>query len=126
MDRTTIGSWVRQSRHRAKKYNIYNDLTVVDVEEIVTTQNKCVYCDGDAEVLDHPFPLKDKVPNTPANVTSICKECKKIKKTNDLVWMFQNGYIKQEQYILLLEMLFSRRGGDQVKQYVRRVTGLVE
>jgi hypothetical protein len=126
MERATISSWIRQSRYRAKRQDIYSDLEISDVEEIIECyKNQCAYCGSAAETLDHPFPLKIVAPNIPANILPSCKDCKNIKKNNDLVWMFSSGKLEQESYLALLQQLFDRRGGDIIKGHVRKVTGII-
>lgn len=126
MERTTISSWIRQARYRAKRYDIYSDLEISDVEGIIESyNNNCAYCGQKAETLDHPFPLKPTAPNVPANILPSCKNCKGIKKNNDLVWMFSSGELNQNVYLELLQQMFNRKGGDTIKDHVRNVTGLV-
>lgn len=125
MDNKTISSWIRQARYRAKRQDIYSDLEIQDIVEILADQNnKCAYCQcGEPDTLDHPFPLKDHAPNIPANVVPVCKQCKQAKKNHDLIGMFTSGFITEARYIELLGQLFSKRGGDIIKEYVRRLTG---
>lgn len=125
MDKSTISSWVRQARHRAKKHDIYNNLTIEDVEKIILDhRGNCAYCHRVADTLDHPFPLKDEAPNVPANILPSCKSCKDAKKSNDLVWMFSNGYISKDQYVTLLEGMFKLSGHTELKKHVKKVTGM--
>lgn len=125
IDKSIISSWVRQARHRAKKHDIYNKLTARDVEDIVDYyNNNCTYCENDADILDHPFPLKDLAPNVPANVLPCCKICKNIKKTNDLVWMFTNQKINSDKYLLLLKELLGRDGSKELKKHIKKITGM--
>ena len=92
MNRSTISGWVRQARYRAKGRNIYSDLQIEEIEEIIKSYGgKCAYCDVPADTLDHPFPLNENTTNTQANALPCCKSCKSIKKNNDLVWMFTDG-----------------------------------
>lgn len=124
MDNKAISSWIRQARHRAKKQNIYSDLEIDDIHNILKNCNACAYCQCvNPDTLDHPFPLKDHVPNVPANITLICKTCKTTKKNNDLIWMYASGAIAKDVYIKLLSELFSRRGGDEIKNHVRKLSG---
>lgn len=127
MDRVTISSWVRQSRHRARKHHIVSDLEVGDVNAIlVEHDNKCGYCDSDAETFDHPFPLKDKVPNVPANVLPACKKCKRLKKTSDIIWMYNNLHISQDVYIKIVTGMINRRGGAEIKGHMKQITGIID
>jgi hypothetical protein len=126
IDSKAVSSWVRQARYRAKKHDIYSDLEISDVQEIIaTTMGLCSYCNSEADTLDCPFPLRNGGPNTPANVVPCCKSCKTTKSYNDIVWMFTNGHITQATYLALIEGLCQRRGGDIIKDHVRRATGIV-
>lgn len=125
MDNKIVSSWVRQARYRANKRNIYSELDIAAVQEIISDWNySCAYCGADAETLDHPFPLSDTAPNVPANVLPSCKKCKSDKKSNDLVWMFTSGNIEQLKYLEILKAMLSRKGADSVKQHVKLVTGI--
>lgn len=127
MERSTISSWIRQARYRAKKQNIYSELEIDDVETIIEAYDgNCAYCGSEADTLDQPFPIKETAPNVSANVLPCCKDCKSIKKSNDLVWMFSSKHIDQERYLELLQQMLSRSGGDQIRKHVRRVTGIVD
>lgn len=125
IDNKAVSSWVRQARYRAKKHSIHSDLEVADVQTILKACNgACRYCGKPGETLDCPFPLKDGGPNVPANVVPCCKECKGAKNNNDVVWMYNSGHLTEEQYMAILQELFSRRGGDKIKEHVRRATGM--
>lgn len=118
-----ISNWVRQSRYRAKKYNVINDLTVEDIIGILN--DKCTYCQhNNYKYLDHPFPLKDNAPNVQANVAFICERCRTIKKNDNIISMNANNYISNDEYIKLLAKLFVRRGGIYIRDYVRKLSGL--
>lgn len=125
MDSKTISSWIRQARYRANKRDIYNELKIADVQEIVEDfDGKCAYCGNKAETLDHPFPIKETAPNVPANVLPSCKKCKTDKKTNDIVWLFTQGKLQQLKYLEILKSMFSKTGGDIIKAHVKLVTGI--
>jgi len=122
-----ISSWVRQARYRAKNNDIYTDLEVKDVKEIIEYFNeKCAYCGQEATCLDHPFPLKSSAPNVPANTVPCCKSCRDKKKTKDIVWMFSEGLICQDRYLLIIKQLLSLRGGDIIKKFFQMATGIYE
>lgn len=124
MHNKVVSSWIRQARYRAKRQNIHSELEINDIINIISEHDgKCAYCTNKHDTLDHPFPLKDQAPSVAANVLPICKSCKKIKKNNDLVWMFLNSKIAKEEYLILLKGLFSRGGGNMIKAYVKRLTG---
>ncbi len=121
-----VSSWVRQARYRAKKHKIYSDLETSDVLSIVASADgKCAYCEEIGDTLDCPFPLKSGGPNIPANVVPCCKNCKNIKNNNDIVWMFANKLLTEIKYMGILQELFSRRGGDKIKEHVRLATGMI-
>ena len=123
MDNKSISGWIRQARYRAKKQNIHSDLEIQDIISILEDEH-CSYCKvNKCDTLDHPFPLKDNAPNVPANVVTVCKKCKDLKKNNDLVWMYACGVVTEKTYLDLLKRLFERRGGNIVKDYVRRLSG---
>lgn len=125
IDNKAISSWVRQARYRAKKHLIHSDLDVGDVQEIIKLAGGCCrYCSGEGVTLDCPFPLKSGGPNVPANVVPCCKSCKAAKNNNDVVWMFASGLLTEVQYMAILEELFRRRGGDKIKEHVRKATGM--
>ncbi len=125
IDNKSISSWVRQARYRAKKNDIHSDLEVSDVVEMIEAASGCAYCGTEADSLDCPFPLRDGGPHVPANVVPCCKDCKGVKGNNDIVWMFSTGRVVQERYLALIQELLKRRGGDLIKDHVRRATGLV-
>lgn len=126
MDNKTISNWVRQARFRAKRHDIYSNLDIKDVMSMIEhSEHKCAYCkQNDAETLDHPFPLKDSAPNTISNIVVSCMSCKGKKKNNDLIWCFNNGIIKEEIYLALLKELFDRKNGAEIKDHVKRVSGI--
>ena len=130
MDNKTISSWIRQARYRANKRDIYSDLQIADVQEIVEAfEGRCAYCSeskecwkDEADTLDHPFPLSESTPNVPANVLPCCKNIKALKKNNDLAWLFISGAIPQDTYLALLKSILQRRGGDLIKQHIKTIS----
>jgi len=132
MNKKTISSWIRQARYRANKRNIYSDLQISDVQEIVESfDGRCAYCGkttncqkSEADTLDHPFPLSDDTPNIPANVLPICKKMRGIKKNHDLAWLFATGAIERDTYLRLVKFILSRRGGDTMKKHIKTITGI--
>jgi hypothetical protein len=125
MEKSAISSWVRQARHRAKKQNIYNDLSTENVELIVENYGKCAYCEKECQTLDHAFPLKDAAPNVVANILPCCKKCKKDKKNNDLIWMYNNKKISKSHYVKLLKIMLERPGGEILKEHIKAITGII-
>lgn len=124
MKKTSISSWIRQARHRAKSYNIYSELNSQDIEEIIQHYETCAYCEKPTETLDHAFPLKDQAPNVAANVLPCCKSCKSIKKYNDLVWMYNNGHISEEIYTAIMEDMITRPGSEKLKEHIKIALGI--
>ena len=132
MENKGLSSWIRQARYRASKKEIYNDLSIEDVKEIIKQcDGKCAYCDkskkcwgGEANALDHPFPLSKLTPNIPANILPVCKDIKKAKKNTDLAYMFITGIISKDTYLRCLKIMFSNRGSDYIKKHVKRITGI--
>ena len=127
MDNKIISNWVRQARYRAKTNTLLSDLEMEDVHNIITFYNgKCAYCGVVAETLDHPFPLRNSAPNVPANVLPICKACKNTKKNHDVVWMYNNNHISQQEYLKIMQFILDQRGGDAIKYHVRQATGMID
>jgi 5-methylcytosine-specific restriction endonuclease McrA len=120
-----ISSWVRQSRHRAKKHEVYNDLGIDEICELFKEFNGlCAYCGSNADTMDHSFPLSGKAPNVLANVLPICHKCKTIKGSIDLVAFFNNGHIDETKFLELLRGMLLRAGGDILKDHVKGITGI--
>lgn len=127
MDSRTISNWIRQARYRAKKLNIYNDLELQDVLEIIRDhQYKCAYCDDEAETLDNPYPYKDEAPGVIANVLPCCKKCRDSKNKMDLTNMHSIKLIDTEKYLSILKQIFVRKGGDLLREHVKKISGLGE
>jgi hypothetical protein len=125
MDAKIISNWVRQARFRAKRHDIYSNISMSDVLVMIEEYaQKCAYCrTNDAVSLDHPFPLKDNAPNVASNVVTCCHGCKEKKKNNDLLWMYGNGHITEDSYLALLTDLFRRTHGDLIKEHVKKISG---
>ncbi|MHC4913563.1 MAG: hypothetical protein ACYTE5_11295, partial [Planctomycetota bacterium] len=94
-------------------------------------EGRCAYCDksmdcwgSDADTLDHPFPISENTPNVPANVLPSCKAMKTAKKNNDLAWLFMTGAITQDTYLTILRSIINHRGGEELKQHIKTITGL--
>lgn len=125
MNNKSVSSWTRQARHRAKKYESYNDLDVSDVLSILQDyKDKCAYCKAEAETIDHPFPIKDGSPNVPANILPVCKSCKNKKKNNDIIWLFTEKHISNNLYVAVIERMLSKRGSELVRECVKKATGI--
>lgn len=128
MDTKIISNWVRQARFRAKRHDIYSNIEMSEVQEMINKyDSKCAYCMiEEANTLDHPFPLKDNAPNVIANVVTCCVSCKGRKKNNDLLWFYNHDLITESNYLRLLEELFNRPNGDRIKNHVRKASGMSE
>lgn len=123
--RNKISSWVRQSRHRAKKHGVVNTLDVQSVLTLVDQfQDTCAYCGETANTLDHPFPLSAKAPNAIANVLPCCHECKTKKGTDDLVAFYGRKGVTQDQLIRLIREMLERDGGEILREHIKGVTGI--
>lgn len=125
MDNKTISNWIRQTRYRAKKYNILSDLDIKDISEILSEHNgNCAYCQKNApETFDQPFPLKDGAPNVSSNVLPICRKCKNIKKNNDITWLYSNQKIDNDIYLYILSKLFARKHGNLIREHMKKLSG---
>ena len=126
-DFKTASSWVRQLRHRAKKHNLFNDLSIEEIHEVIESFDfKCCLCGGDYYLLDTCFPLKDNAPNIQANVMTLCKECKSKKKNLDLLQMCSSGLITRQVFSNMLKSCFKRNHGDVFKSYVKALSGYID
>lgn len=128
MDKSATNNWVRQVRHRAKKYNVPNSLVAEDIITIINLYDNCPYCGSQPEALDHLFPIKDGAPNVAANITTICKKCKQIKKSNSIAWMFANNYISGSKYTTIIKNAISvpGPGSEKLMEYFKKISGRSE
>lgn len=125
MEKSSISNWIRQSRHRAKKHNIYSDVKIGQIQEIIDYYgSKCAYCDEEMAALDHSFPMKDRAPNVPSNILPLCRSCKDKKKFNDIAWMYNNNYITNEKYTELLKEMLNRHGSEELKKHLKKIMGV--
>lgn len=123
--RNKVSSWVRQSRHRAKKHDVLNRLEVATVQALIEEFNSlCAYCGAEANTLDHPFPLSAKAPNVLANVLPCCHSCKTEKGAADLVAFFNGGGVTRDQLIELIRGMLARDGGEILREHIKGVTGI--
>ena len=131
MDNKSISSWIRQTRYRASKKDIYSDLEIADIQETLNEfKGKCAYCDRykecwgtQAEALDHAFNLSNESPDVPANVIPVCKQMKTDNKGEDVASLLSSGQIKKSTYLKIIKILLSKRGGDTIKQYIKSIMG---
>lgn len=123
-DVKALSSWVRQLRHRAKKHNLYNDLSINEIQEVIKQyEGKCCLCTNDYELLDMAFPLREGAPNVQANVLPLCNSCKDIKKNDDILSMVTNNLISHEKFTMLLKRCFNNNHGDRLACYVKVLSG---
>jgi len=123
--RSKVSSWVRQSRHRAKKYDVLSKLEVQAIQELLDYFNDCcAYCGKAASTLDHPFPLSCKAPNILANVLPSCHDCKTKKGTTDLVAFFNDGHLQRDKFLELVRGMLERDGGNLLREHIKGVTGI--
>lgn len=125
MQHQMISNWVRQARYKSKKYGIYCSISVPEMLNMLESYNNyCAYCQKqEYETFDHPFPLRDGVSCTTANILPTCKRCKALKKNDDLVTMFLSNKINKELYMSILQKLFKEPQGVIVKEHVKKLTG---
>lgn len=125
MDKRQLGNWIRQSRHKAKPFDVINKLEIDDLFDILKIFDKCAYC-GSAHKLsfDHQLQFKDGAPNAPCNVLPICKPCKSRKKNNDIIWMYSNNYIPEQLYLEAIKHMVSQEHGDIQKSIFKKLIGI--
>lgn len=127
MSRENVSGWVRQLRYRAKKHDLYSDLNISEVHNIIDHyKDKCCLCESDFEVLDTCFPLKDGAPNIQANIMPFCHDCKAKRKNLDLLQMVSSGIISKEKFTEILKYCFSQNHGDMFKSYVKMLSGYID
>ena len=123
-DLKALSSWVRQLRHRAKKHNLFNDLSISEIQEVIDyTNGKCCLCDADYTVLDMAFPLKDGAPNVQANVIILCDKCKDLKRNENLLYLVSNDIILKSVFANVLKLCFSRNHSDILVSHVKALSG---
>lgn len=121
-----ISNWVRQGRHRAKKYSLVGDIQIQDVERIVQhLEGKCAYCGASFDYLDCIFPLKSQAPFVPSNTTLICKKCRDIKGNDDILSMLRDGRLTNEKYVEFIEGIIAAKD-DRMIQYLKSITGITD
>lgn len=73
--------WAARHRQRAKRYGL--DLItrlVTPAQLIARWGDRCVYCNGDFEVIDHPVPVAAGGHHTVENVVPSCARCNRTKR----------------------------------------------
>lgn len=120
-----INVWARQSRHRAKKHGVENNLQTADLHELLRAYNGlCAYCGNTATTMDHPFPIGNKAPNVLANVLPCCDKCKAKKGNSDLIMFYENNNIAREHLVALLRGMLDRDGSYLLRDHIKGVTGI--
>lgn len=121
-----ISSWVRQSRHRAKNYKVITRLEVKAIQELINELNGlCAYClKLEVFTLDNAFPISDGAPNVLANILPACQDCKHKKGNRDLIAIFSDGQLSRERYLTLLKEMLDRDGKEELRNYIKGITGV--
>lgn len=120
-----ISSWVRQARHRARRYDCVSRLDLAAALQLVDASGcQCSYCDRPCTGLDHAFPLSDKAPNVLANTVPICQVCKTQKKQQDLVAYHEAGFIDDDRYLAVLRQLLDHDGATEMRDHLKKITGI--
>ena len=123
-DLKALSSWVRQLRHRAKKHNLFNSLSISEIQEVIdSSESKCCLCGADYAVLDMAFPLKDGAPNVQANVIILCDKCKDLKRNEDLLYLVSNDIISKSVFAGVLKLCFNRNHSDVLITHVKALSG---
>jgi hypothetical protein len=106
MQNIFLSNWVRQLRYKARHRGITVDINIDDVKKSLELhKNECVYCGSKESTPDLAFNLKDNAPAIAANVVPVCKNCRGIKKFNDIMWMYINGYMPRDRYVEALKVI---------------------
>jgi len=127
MSRENVSSWVRQLRYRAKKHDLFNDLSIQEIHDVIDYyKEKCCFCSDDFTQLDTCFPLKENAPNIQANIIPLCSSCKAKRKNYDMLEMVSLGIISKSQFEDLLKACFKRNHGDVFKAYVKALSGYID
>lgn len=81
-------------------------------------ENKCVYCGGKAETLDHVIPVKHGGKSEPCNLVPACKSCNSSKKDNNpTTWI-------EKMDLGMLEVLMSdKMQGENLLRRLEEVYG---
>ncbi len=125
MDKREISNWVRQGRHRAKKYNLEGDIKISDIEEIIDRlQGKCAYCGAPFEYLDCIFPLKSQAPFVPSNTTLICSGCRDKKGSTDIQTMLRDGKLSNQQYFGFIKSIVDQND-PRMLLYIKSISGII-
>lgn len=87
MERVREQNRIRQAKKREK-----------DKMKLIGASNKCVYCGGFADTIDHVIPVCDDGPNTPDNTVPCCMACN-MSKSKYTVASFLNRRLLEQKYI---------------------------
>lgn len=123
-DIRALSGWVRQLRHRARKHNLFNQLSMLEIQEVLNQHAQCCcICDGVYDVLDMAFPLKDGGPNVQANVIPLCVMCKNLKKNRNILEMVTDGYISKDKFAEILKKCINNNNGDVLVSHIKSLSG---
>jgi 5-methylcytosine-specific restriction endonuclease McrA len=123
-DIRALSGWVRQLRHRARKHNLFNQLDMSEIHEVLDQYTQCCcICDDAYDVLDMAFPLKDGGPNAQANVIPLCVMCKNLKKNRNILEMVTDGYINKDKFAEILKKCISNNNGDVLIDHIKSLSG---
>src|SRR5690625_4247275 len=86
---------LNDSRKTARKYGVYDDLTLDDIMYVFSISGgECVYCGKVSEdyQLEHIVPMSRGGTNTLSNITTSCPACNIAKHNNSLfMWYIHDG-----------------------------------
>ncbi len=122
-----LSSWVRQLRHRAKKYDLYSDIALSDVAAVFDIYRECLIC-GSMEDLcvDTAFYLKNGVPNVQANLIVICEVCSAKRGQADLFDLLDKRVISDQKLKDILTISFTMRHGDMFREFIKHLSGIFD
>lgn len=122
-----LSSWVRQLRHRAKKYDLYSDLALSDVAAVFDIYGECLICGSlDDLCVDTAFYLKNGVPNVQANLIIICENCMVKRGQADLFDLLDKGVISDQKLKDLLTVSFALKHGGLFKEFIKHLSGIFD
>lgn len=122
-----LSSWVRQLRHRAKKYDLYSDIALSDVAAVFDIYGECLICGSiDDLCVDTAFYLKNGVPNVQANLIVLCENCSNERKQADLFDLLNSGAISDQKLKDILTVSFTLKHGDMFKAFIKHLSGIFD
>jgi hypothetical protein len=115
-------NWIRQSRMRARRYDVPFVLSTADV--VAALAEPCAACGGSAVRPDLAVPISSGGPGVVANLLGLCGECHRSKALRSLPRWFESGGLSRGSYSALVLALSSRPGWELVKPVLRKEAGL--